>query len=585
MRKSQTISIFIFLVIFIKVLISYNTTEMIAHLSYGLMLIIIPILFIVWMIMLHLMLKYYDLTGKIYLFERIKGRDVPVSIVEAIEQAKTEQEEIKKSQLNRAKSKGTSIPSGFLFGKNDRDRFVCDNAVHGKAPHVFVYGPSGSGKTQSILLPTVASWPKQNGHILALDISGDIVGMIRDNPWMRNEPSIIDLDDWRAKVRFDPFGAAKKVAIEAPSDMPQEKIEEAQERKIEQIALCLIPPVSSNNQNPYFVDGGRDLLTAGLIYGFFTGKSFGDTLVWLAQTKLEDICIAVERSKRKSNVARVRQFAGQNEKNLSGVRGAMSKVVQQIVKNSTLQTILTPPSPGENATLISPELIEEKDIFITCNLQELELYSAVIGLIFTQFFDYFYTRPLGTCEEHPILVLADEIGSYIKYLGDFDNAIRNFRKFGVHVLLCAQDFASLDSAIGKAKRMTIWGNCGWRAILEVSIAEDQRTIADLIGKEKFKKRAENFGGHQSLGYTNRLEYDYVIRPEDLKTIGQPESFNDYGKLVLLGPDGYELIHKTPFWATKDELKHALNHDNIWITPNTLNFNSYNNTNDPFHINH
>jgi type IV secretory pathway TraG/TraD family ATPase VirD4 len=556
LRKSQILSIIFFLIIFVKEAISYHKTAMFAHAAYGALLVMLPVFFIAWMLMLHFVLEYYDLTGKIYFLEILKGSDVPRGLLQAIERAKAEAYEIKDSHRNRAESKGSTAASGFLFGKNDSGRFVCDPAVHGKAPHVFVYGPSGSGKTQSILLPTVSAWPKDSGHILALDISGDIVKTINENPWMRDDPAVIDLNDWHAKVRFDPFGAAKRIAMDAPSDMPKQKIEEAQERKLEQIALCLIPTVNGKDQNPYFVDGARDLLAAGLIYGFFSGKSFGKTLTWLSETKLDDICVACEKTKRSSIVRKVRQFAGQNDRNLSGVRGSMSKVVLNITKNTTLQTIFTPPKPGENAILIDPKMIEKKDIFITCNLQELEVYGAVIGLLFTQFFDYFYSRPLGICEDHPILVLADEIGSYIKYLGDFDNSIRNFRKFGVHVLLCAQDFASLDSAIGKAKRLTIWGNCGWRAILEVSIAEDQKTIADLIGKEKIKKRTESFGSTQSIGYSNRLEYDYVIRPENLKTIGQPSSSWDHGKLVLLGPNGYELLHKIPFWACKAQIKSA-----------------------------
>lgn len=559
--KGHKYLLFLAFIIFIFAIIKYNTTSNpLSRLEFGALTIIIPMVVISYVVLSKPLSKYKKLTGRSYITDRLTSQ-APAGLISAIKQAEREQSEIKDSHRNRANLNGTAAPSGILFGRTAGGRYVCDPAVRGASPHIFVYGPSGSGKTQCLLLPTICSWPEKH-HILALDISGDIVKALKENPWMRKKrPIILDLNDFNAPIRFDPFQIVRSISENVPENMTDSQIMEQQARKIEEIAYCLLPlPPKSSNENQYFSSGGRDLLIASLTYGFYTGKNFADCLVWIMNSKLSDICKTIEYSDYTDLKPLIRQFSGQNAKNLAGVRAEASKAAQRIAKNSTLRTIFTPPNAKENATLISPEIIEQQDVFIRVKMEELEQNSAVIGLIFSQFFSYFYNRPLDICTENPILFLCDELASYVRYLPNFENHIRNLRKYGVRILVCIQDFSSLDTAVSKEVRSTIVANCGWKVFLTVSNSTDQKQIADLIGKEKVLQHSTSFSRIQTTTYTNRIEYDYIIRPEDLATLGLSTTIdpNDHGRLVLLGPSGYQILQRTPFWACKETLENTKN---------------------------
>ena len=326
MKKKHKYLLLLSLILFIFALIKYSTSSNpITRLEFGLLMILLPVLLLAFAALSKPLTKYHKLTGHSYLADRMTSQ-APAGLISAIKQAEKEQTEIKKSYRNRANIKGASIPSGILFGRTETGRYVCDPAVHGVTPHVFVYGPSGSGKTQCVLLPTIASWPDGN-QILALDISGDITKTMSENSWMQKDtPIILDLDDWRTPVRFDPFGTVREIEKKQSSDIPQEKIIEQQFRELEEIAFCLVPPLpAGSKENSYFLDGGRDLLTAGLSLGFFQGKTFAQTLDWIMNSKLDKICKAVEHADYNFLKPLVRQFSGQNERNLAGIRGEASK--------------------------------------------------------------------------------------------------------------------------------------------------------------------------------------------------------------------------------------------------------------------
>ncbi|WP_425355335.1 TraM recognition domain-containing protein [Pseudoramibacter faecis] len=52
----------------------------------------------------------------------------------------------------------------------------------------------------------------------------------------------------------------------------------------------------------------------------------------------------------------------------------------------------------------------------------------------------------------------DEFASFARRIPGIENAFRNFRKFGVRLLICFQGFASLDKELGKENRTIILNN-------------------------------------------------------------------------------------------------------------------------------
>lgn len=495
--------------------------------------------------------KFKEKTGQNFFLDRLAGRGQSYGILQSYDKACRDQKRIISSKRNRAKNPQSLHPQGIIFGRSN-GRWVFSPAIGSSAPHCFVYGATGSGKTQSIILPTIAAWPK-NSHIFCIDVSGDISNTIDQNPWMRGEYIPLDFSSWDANVRFDVFNEIKcksEQARKCGADIAQ--IKAIEENEIEKIALCLIPyPKQGDSSNQYFVDGGRDLLCSTLLAGYFSNREFVETLTFLTETPLDSLIRQLSGCGVKKAIVKVNQFIGQSEKNLAGVRGEAVKAAERIIKNSIASRILTPPSQEEKAILLSPKSIENHDIFIRLSMTDINVLSPIIGLIISQMSDYFYSRNISYAEQHPILIIADELASYCKYWPGIENDFRNLRKFGIRFLMCAQDFSSIDNEIGKSKRETILANTGYKIILNAFVAADQRELSNIVGKEETLKRIQNFSPYSPNSFSDRWEFQDVIPPEDFGTLSAKH------KLIILSPEGWEEISTAPFWKYQDLLHTAV----------------------------
>lgn len=506
---------------------------------------------------------YSEKTGDSYVKNRILGREQSQSIIQSYDKHKRDQRHAEDAKRNRARLPRSTRPEGIVFGRAG-GQWVFSPAVGAAAPHVFVYGPTGAGKTQDIILPTIASWPKK-AHIFAIDVSGDISGTIDQNNWMRPAYRALDFTSWAAATRFDVFATISHKADQLREEGADDDYIHAVEcTEIEKIALCLLPPPkASDSSNSYFVDGGRDLLCGALLAGFFGGRGFVETLRFVCEYPLTTALKSIEKSNIREAQVKVRQFAGQSEKNVSGVRGEAVKAAERITKNAIAARVLTPPKPHENAVLLSPDAIEQNDIFVKIKMTDIDILSSVIGLVITQVVDYFYTRPLDFAAEHPILMACDELASYCRYWPSIDNDTRNLRKFGVRMLMCSQDFTSIDSQIGKAKRQTIIANTGYKAVLGSYVSEDQKELSDLVGREEQLKRANTFSPYGTPTYTDRWEQQAAIPPEDFGTLAARH------QIVVISPDGWERIDSAPFYRFKD----MLSNDSIFSSVQKSRFNA------------
>ena len=554
MIDKKKIAAFISAVIFLYFLIGLVQTEggTAARSIAELKLIAIFILLVAVWFLAMVNDRYKRMTGESFIKNRLLGRDQSSSIFQAYDKAKRDKKHTETSKRNRAKNPRSAHPQGVIFGLDDSDSDLWVYApAHGlAAPHTFIYGPTGSGKTQAVILPSITSWPKED-HIFCIDVSGDIIKTIQENNWMRTNIKVIDFSTWKAPIRYDVFGPIRAIADD--QNLPDDEIISRQERKIDQIAHCLIPdPKQGDSSNSYFVEGGRDLLTATLIAGFFNNRGFVETLRWLTESShpIEEI----SESGIHSAVVLVNQFNGQNEKNVNGIRGEAIKAAEKIVKNSTFAKILTPKAESK---IITPTEIEKYDIFIRINMNDITVISPIIGLLLRQMMDYILSRNLTIAEKHPILIVADELASYARYWSGLTNDVRNVRKFGGRMLMCVQDYGSLDAEIGRSQRETIVANCGYKCILGSYVPADQRDLSALVGKEEQKKRMQSYSPYHPSSFTDRWEMLPVIYPEDFGTLISKQ------QLVLLSPDGWELINTAPFWKVRDQLHEAVSNQFVW----------------------
>lgn len=509
-------------------------------------LIIFAVCAALFWVILRQLVAYRQYSGRSYITDLLRHADMPSGLFAAVAKAKEDYYERQKPQRNERPqpiiipTQTGQKPSGILFGKNQRGAYRFDPAKNLSAAHTVVIGPTGTGKTQCVLLPTLRIWP-QEFHVFSLDLSGDI-----SREKIRKSAAYIDLEDAQAHFRFDAFGEIKKIL--RTSSMSTLERRAAVVDAVKRISFTMIPEsAKSDGASRYFTDAGRAFLTGALLSGAFTGKSFISALEAIQSHSWPSLCGAIEKAGQPEAIGQIRQFKGidAEDRNVNGAYGEAQKAAALFLDKPILSKIFSEPDIAEPAHILSISDIEHQDIFIKLSMQNVEVYAPAIAMIYTQFFNYVYTRPINN--PAPILCLMDEFASFSRRIPGVENAFRNFRKFGVRLLICLQDFASLDKELGKESRTIIFNNCSFVEVLGASDPETQKTLADLIGQYERRKQSATFGTRQSTSFSEQSNFEYVIRPEDLAYLSRDN------KAILISPDGYELLKKVFDYQEKHTL--------------------------------
>ena len=395
------------------------------------------------------------------------------------------------------------------------------------APHLLVTAGSGRGKTSAVLLPTLRTW---NGTSLIIDISGDI---------SKNCPNISN------KLIFD---------VEANDTVPYNIFAsidalkgdtEAQNEALAALALLILPLSPSASETEIFFSGnGEKILTAALISYYHAGADFCTICQKIVSSAWKDLFAEIDRLSPTVGSLYINGFQGSSEANTSGCYQAVVSAVSLYATNARVRNAVRRPRTGEHE--LTPTDIETSNIFVLIPDEKLKLYSPIVAILVSQFFDYIKARKV-TESSKTILLALDEVASYIGNATGITSdvlldCLRKYRKRKCRLLMMTQSQNDFNVAFGSHDvTNSLLANFDNKLILGgLGDLESMETFAKMIGYRNTVKHSRSHSANG--GSTSETEdRDYIIQPEDIDRMQDD--------CILICPDGYFKLQKN-FWFKK-----------------------------------
>jgi len=406
--------------------------------------------------------------------------------------------------------------SGVVFGKKGKKYITKPEMADG---HILCVGGAGSGKTTAIAIPTLMSW---NERVFVIDIKGELYEKTKD------------------------FRDASKIKVFNPTDHaafgydPYYMLYHTDDISGEARSLALsICPLSADNKDPFWIKSSQNMLTGFVLYYFEMGLNFSETMAHIKSKPVKDSVDEIMISGNKKAVAEISQFAGMDEKTLSGVFAELSNHITIFATNDDLQRAL-----DGSGTYITPADIEEGyDIYCCIPEYKLDQWKDLLGMMCNQFLKYFERRP--DTNTAPILFLIDEFPRLGK-IETISNGLATLRSRKIHIALFVQSKSQLNAIYGNDVAEVISDNCSYKAILKASEPNTQEWCSKLVGTyDKLKKsssyNADIIGIGQGQGTSTSTEDKRIIKPEEFAYLKD---------IVCVFPNGYRRMKKIKYWEDK-----------------------------------
>jgi len=395
--------------------------------------------------------------------------------------------------------------TGVFFGmKNIENRIEYIGKPKDKDGHILVVGGAGSGKSTCVAIPTLETW---EGTIFAIDIKGELTKYWNEKLADKRPTKIINLTKDKGDYPgYDPFYFLKQAGDD---DLVQNAREIAQ-------AIIQIPP---NVLEPFWLQAAQHVLTASLLYHYKCCKApFIEAIKTTQKTPLNKLVKMISQGDCEEAQLHIKQFVDgadiPDNKMMAGISAELSNKIMVFATDPRIKAAFDIKKDTAEES-VKWEDLEGQNIFMRIAEDKLGQWDGAITLMLTQLIRSLERRhdkqydPDGkplVLSEHgevipPTLLLLDEFPR----LGKVDviqNAVSTLRSKGVTICIMMQSLAQLDRTYGKETRQIVVDNCPYKAILQVTDPENQKTFSDTIGTIKVGMRGYSEGSGTSNGSNN-----------------------------------------------------------------------------------
>lgn len=404
--------------------------------------------------------------------------------------------------------------------------------------HCAVFGKSGTGKSTAILsnlLLSIGRAADKQDNPLASSFNIDISGELSKLP-IKN------------KIVYDALNHnSPPYNIWAPIDEL-----ETEEQKIEalnELALLLMPaPTGTESEaSRYYLNGGRSILTACLIYGYFKKMEFCDICKFLASNSYKNLFPVLQETNNEQIFVHINAFHGNSEANISGCYDCAVKAIKLYATTASLAQNIRRPRKDEVA--FSPHLLESgTNIFIVIPDYELERFANLLSIITAQTLSFCAKRAHAA---HPKKQLFKQqpykkpqptiffnLDEYPTLQIDILPALRLYRKLNIRIFLFCQSYHDLLNMWGEQYALSMLSNCAYWVVLSADTPQAQKFFCEKIGYKPTKKRSISRSS-KSKTYTESEEKEYAIAPEELGRLDK--------KLIVITPHEHKLLRKSYYF--------------------------------------
>lgn len=405
---------------------------------------------------------------------------------------------------------------GIIFGY--ALPFIIAHSPADREGHAIVFGGSGSGKTSAVLIPTLRSW---YGSGFVVDVSGDI------HPNIDRQGKVIFAPMDPSTIHYDVFYEIRRLFDPA-------LIEEA----LRHLSELLMPlPIHASDSAAFFIKGGRNILCASLMAGYYNYMDFPDICRKVVDSSWQNLFTWIDNSGNNEAISYINSFEGANEKNTAGCKQAVDEAIMAFARNIHIYNALRRPTSSD--ICLSARSVKDYLMFVHVPEECLTALSPLLHLMVAQILDYIAARPLE--EDSQILVALDEFASFGRL--DITQALRTSRKRHTRIIVLTQSLADIDLIYGTDERRSMMDNFAFKVVLSVGDSDSQRYFSQLAGTvERTKRSTTSEGGpFAPKRQTVTTERVPTIEPAKLANLGH--------YLILYHRAGYAWLVKNPYYES------------------------------------
>ena len=416
--------------------------------------------------------------------------------------------------IDNRKATSNAKATGIILGKKDKKTVYCSPET--EEGHVLCVGGSGTGKTAATAIPTLRRW---HGTAFVIDISGDISKNVKK---CKNELVFAPLSD--ETCFYDVF-----YQIDRTDDF------DTKYELIQELAFVLLPDEPNDKNGNYFTRGGREILTAAMLHFYYKGMDFIDIVKTIAKTPTFELLQELYNSQIEAVSMLVNHMNGENERNVSGCKGALDTALQLFTSRQNLARCMRR-STLRDEPFVTPDMLETHSIYFEIPKEKMTLYSPLIGLVVTQVMRFMQSR--DNDNTHPILLMIDEFSSF--QINEIIDAIENLRKKHVRIMLLCQSLEDIDARYSIEYRKRIINSTAFNCIYSCNDPDSQLYIARKAGKIEQDTESVNFSD-SGLSRTLRRERVDAIEPASLAFLPKED------KLLIFNNNGYCFATRNMYW--------------------------------------
>ena len=449
----------------------------------------------------------------------------------------------------------SSKPSGFTIGRKGR-RYVRFPVDPKNILHTLVIGSPGSMKSTTLLNSLIYNFncasEKEKMTVFAIDVK----------PELQRKSVIYVPEKGDVKV-IDPSSTSPiYYGWDVYYGLDKTSSDDEVEARADMIARSLIS-CKEGSDNSIFYSTAQNLMVAFLLYGFFSGKCFLDSMLQLMSVPMQDLVASIlsdakmcdAHPKLRLILQAYDNGEGSNEM-LKDVEATMHEKLR-IFSVSSVQYLLR-----DNPRKASPvDLVEGTSVFLSLPDSLLKQYAPLVNLITQQVISYLGSIPEWERSEEdvPIIwLLIDEFGS-IGHM-DVEGALARFRSRKICIWLCVQGLSQLDDTYGQYGRRSIVTDCECNLIFSSKDDVANKFFSDISGQYRETKISTHRNGLSGISDGNQnisTEFRPVYEVFDFVQLRRDR------KLICF-VDGYHFyIDKCPFFQIKElrELSDSIRKEN------------------------
>lgn len=375
--------------------------------------------------------------------------------------------------------------------------------------HVTMIAGSRAGKGRAFIIPNLAQW---QGSAIVYDPSGE-----NYTATAQYRREVLG----QKVVLLDPFGVTGD-----PSDVWNPMAEIDFDQDPQAIDKCHMLAESLHNEtggDPYWMHAPRKMLAMLIAYvgtrALPEQMHLGQVRDLLMTSDPAALWLALARNEAFDGL--IRRFGESNENRHEEELASTMEIARTAMKwlDSGLMNSFT-----QQSSFSMRELKEGKlTIYIVLPAGMGDTYKAWLRLLFNAAFEAMQDLSIAK-PDHATLFLMDEF-PLMGRMERIKRAAGEAAKFGVKLMICAQDISQLKEHYGDTWE-TFIANSGLLIMFANNDLESQRYLSERLGKEYYKKYSRSSGfssGSQSNSTSTSYELRDVARPEEAASLASRQA--------------------------------------------------------------